>query len=263
MGRGIGWGAGLLCIGLTIASAQERRHAAGADPLMPQEGRVLYRLLPDARLQSADGAVQTLAALWRETPLLLVFAFSRCAGVCSPLLLQLKDAAERVGGIGTEYRILVVSFDSADTPEQLAAFARRSGVWQQQGWLFATAEPDALAPLLQTVGFWYSPVTGTDQYDHPAMVLGVRKGRIVRVHVGALIRTMELRAILHELRGDPVLAYPLPTAEMPFRCYGYNPETGAFRLEWGIVLLLAPTLVGAVAVWLTFARQRRRAERCT
>jgi len=262
MGRGIGWGAGLLCVGLTIASAQERRQAAGADPLMPQEGKVLYRLLPDARLQSADGAVQTLAALWREKPLLLVFAFSRCAGVCSPLLLQLRDAAERVGGVGRKYRILVVSFDSADTPEQLAAFARRNGIGRD-GWLFATAEPSALAPLLEAVGFWYSPVAGTDQYDHPAMVVGVRNGRVVRVHVGALIRTAELRAILRELRGDPVLAYPLPTADLPFRCYGYNPETGALTLEWGMLLLFAPTLAGVVAVWWTFARQRRRTEQCT
>ncbi len=262
MGCGVGWATGLLCLGLTLASAQERRQASIVDPLMPQEGRLLYRLLPDARLQSADGAVQTLAALWRETPLLLVFAFARCAGVCSPLLLQLRDAAERVGGVGRGYRILVVSFDSADTPEQLAAFARRSGIGRD-GWLFATAEPSALASLLEAVGFWYSPIAGTDQYDHPAMVVGVRNGRVIRVHVGALIRTAELRAILRELQGEPVLAYPLPTADLPFRCYGYNPETGALTVEWGTVLLFAPTLVGVVAVWWVFVRQRRRVEQCT
>ncbi len=225
------------------------------DTLMPRESAVLYKRLPNVPITSYNGQQYSIGDLSTEKPILLVFAFTRCVGVCTPLLCQLKEAVEKVKGVGSTYRVVVVSFDSADTPEDLAAYAHRIGVVDGRGWIFAKAEQSLLPSLLRTTGFWYSSIEGTDQFDHPAMIIGIRKGRIVRVHVGARISTSDIRAIIREMKGEPVLAYPLPTGKLLFRCYGYDPDTETIILELGSLLMIIPTILGVVLVWIVFSRK--------
>jgi protein SCO1/2 len=225
---------------------------------MPDEGRVLYRMLPDAPIQLADGSTTWLSTFWNRQPLILVFVFTRCAGICSPLLSSLYETTAIVGGSGEAYQIVVLSFDSRDTPAQMELFARQIGVPPRSGWYFGTTEPRHLSQLMRTTGFWYAPIQNSDQYDHPGMIVAIRDGRIVRVHVGGNISPTQFRAILREMRGDLVLSYPLPDAKLAFRCYRYDPRTGQVRWDWGMLALFAPPLVGFPVAILSFQMGRRR-----
>ncbi len=230
----------------------------GRDPLLPDEGRVVYRALPDVRVQLSDGRTAKLSQFWQQRPLLLIFVFARCVGICSPLLSSLHETTSIVGGSGDAYHVLVLSFDARDTPAQLEQFARRIGVPPQRGWYFGVVEPHHLSQLVRATGFWYTPIQGSDQFDHPGMMVAIRDGRIVRVHVGGTVSPMQFRAILREMRGDMVLSYPLPDAKLVFRCYRYNPRTGQLSWDWGMLALFGPPLIGFPLAILGFQMGRRR-----
>lgn len=233
----------------------------GQSASMPLEGRVLYRTLPDAPLFTDSGASHYLSQLWDEKPVILTFIFTRCSGVCYPFAFSLRDAVEIVGGLGEEYRVVVISFDPLDTPETLLAMKRRLGVENNPDWIFATTTPQALEKLVTTTGFWYRKVEGTDQYDHPAMLVGVRNGRIVRLQVAPTLSVAMIRAVVRELQGDRVLSYPLPDPRIPFRCFDYDSETGAVRMDWGMLVLIVPTVLGFSLASLLFYNTRRRSSK--
>jgi protein SCO1/2 len=233
----------------------------GRDPLLPDEGRVIYRALPDVPVRLVGGSTSSLSAFWRRQPVILVFVFTRCVGICMPLLSSLSETTSIVGGSGEAYQIVVLSFDSRDTPEQLARFARQIGVSPQPGWYFGTVEPHHLSQLVRATGFWYTPIQGSDQYDHPGMIVALRDGRIVRVHVGGTISPTQFRAILRDMRGDLVLSYPMPDSKLVFRCYRYDPRTGQVRWDWGMLALFGPPLLGFPLAILGFQMGRRRRPR--
>lgn len=228
-----------------------------ASDAMPLEDRVLYRTLPDAPLFADSGISYRLSQIWDDKPLILAFTFTRCAGVCYPFAFSLREAVEIVGGLGDEYRVVVISFDPLDTPKTLQGMRRRLGIEDNKDWILATTTPQALEELVNATGFWYRRVEGTDQYDHPAMLVGVRKGRIVRLQVAPTLSNSMVRAVVRELKGDRVLSYPLPDPRIPFRCFGYDPKTGALRMDWGMLILIVPTIVGFSLASLLFYTTRR------
>lgn len=250
-----------LLVVIGIATAEAQTPLTGIDLSMPDEGAVLYRRLPNAPLTLLDGRQVRLADLWTERPLLLVFVFARCTGICIPLCLSVREATEIVGGAGEEYEVVVVSFDPRETPAVMAQFLQRAGLPPQKGWQFATGEPRTLQQLVEATGFWFQRVEDTDQYDHPGMVIAVKEGRIVRVHVGANFSPATLRSFLRELRGERVLSYPLPDAKLAFRCYRYDPRTGETRVDWGMLALWLPSLLGFSSASLLFTLTRRRYSR--
>ncbi|MCS7065633.1 MAG: SCO family protein [Fimbriimonadales bacterium] len=236
-GLGVGWG---------------QTPLPGVDLDMPAEEAYLYRRVPDVVVRLTNGKRTRLSQLWANRPQLLVPVFARCTGICSPLLISLRETTEIVGGAGEEYDVLVVSFDPQETPEQLEQFVHRSGLPSSKGWRFAAGEPDTLPQLLNAIGFWHRRVEGTDQYDHPGMIVAVAQGRVMRLHIGGAISPPALRALLREVRGDRVLSYPLPDAQLMFRCYRYDPRTGEARADWGMLAIWLPSIVGMSSAVILF-----------
>lgn len=247
-----------LVIGGLIAG-QGQTPLPGVNLDMPAEEAFLYRHVPDVSVRLRSGERVYLSQLWARHPQLIVFVFARCTGICSPLLLSLRETTEIVGGAGEEYEVLVIGFDPQEPPEQLEQLVRRAGLAPPRGWRFAAGESETLHQLLHAVGFWYRRVEGTDQYDHPGVIVAVAQGRIMRLHVGGAISPSALRAILRELRGDRVLNYPVPDARIAFRCYRYDPRTGETRLDWGILAMWLPSIIGmSIAVLLFIISHKAR-----
>lgn len=216
----------------------------------PSEGRYLYRSVPDIPIRSEPAGMTSLSALWRERPLLLTLVFTRCAGVCSPMLRSLKAAAASVGGAGRDYRILVLSFDPRDTLSDMAELADHVGVAGDPAWVFGVASAEDIARIVRATGFWFEWEAASRQYDHPAMVIGIRDGRIMRFLIGGAIAPVRLNEVIRELRGGFVPAYPLPRKVL-FRCFQYDPASGRWAPDWGLLLLLLPgmaTILGTI--WL-------------
>jgi len=228
-----------------------------ADGVSRAEARVAGRTVPDIALRLADGRALHLSALAADEPLLVTFFYRRCTGVCTPMLEWVRDAVREVGGLGTDYRVLALSFDDTDTAADLRAQAKAIGVLESPDWSFATADRDALARITGAVDFWYRRDPATGQFDHPALVVALAGGRVVRALLGTPGETGRFRELVWELRGAFIPSYRLP-GQTPLACVTFDPSTGATRLHWGLALLALPGLTAVCAALGTFFVPGRR-----
>ena len=235
----------LLLAGMLVLAAPGSGAVETSDSVSRIESRLPGRLVPDLPLQLADGRSLRLTELAAGTP----------------LLEWLRESVRSVGGLDADYRVLALSFDDADTAADLRAQAAALGLLDTAGWSFAVAERDAVAQLAGVLDFWYQPDPVTGQFDHPALVVAMDRGRVVDAIVGGPGGSRRLRSLVATLRGEFISAYPLPQ-QVPFRCLTFDPATGTMRLDWGMALLVLPALAAMAVVFVLFgpvARRRQRA----
>jgi protein SCO1/2 len=226
----------------------------------PDEGRVLNTALPDVTLTTANGAQVRLSEVGRGRPLLLAFVFTRCGGVCSPFLRSWRAADLSVSHPSAFHR-LVLSFDSRDSAADMAALAEHIGAERDANWTFAVAAPSDVRQLAEATGFWYDWNEASQQFDHPAMVAGIRDRRLVRLLVGGVVSSGRLAELVREVSGEFVASYPLP-GRIRFRCLQFDESTGRVTLDWGFALLLVPiagTGLTTLVMFAAGAQIRRRA----
>jgi LPXTG-motif cell wall-anchored protein len=219
----------------------------------PDEARYVNRPVPDVRISTTAGETH-LSALWDRGPLLLTLVFTRCAGACTPYLRALRAADDALGSPADVHRV-VLSFDPRDTAADMARTAGHLGVAGSGGWTLGVATPADIARLSRALGFWFAWDDGRQQFDHPAMVAGVRDGRVARILVGGMVSRARLAEVVRETRGQFVASYPLP-GRTRFRCFEYDPATGEASLSWGMLVLMVPALVASTATLLLFRRRR-------
>ena len=229
-----------LCFLLTFAASVEAQWSVDTVPAQPPEEAVyVYKQVPDVQILRAVADTTRLSALWQDKPVLLAMVFSRCVGVCSPFLRSLKSAVVDAGGAGSAYRVVVLSFDQADTAADLEAMAEDAGIAPNSGWVFGIAPPSDIRRLAEATGFWFRWEPSTEQYDHPSMVVAIDRGRVMRMLVGATVSGTQVSEIVQEFGGKFVPAYALP-GKLAFRCFEYDPSSGRYALDWGLLLLMLP-----------------------
>jgi protein SCO1 len=241
---------------LGLASPLNAQLSATPASGLPDEGRYANLPFPDIVAHSLQMPRLQLADIWREKPVLLTLVFTRCAGICSPFLMSLKSAVDAIGDAGGDYRMMVLSFDPRDTPADMAALAGHIGVSANSDWIFGTSTPAEIERVAKATGFWFQWDIERGQFDHPAMLVGVRAGRIARLLVGGVVSPVRLKEVVDELRGEFVPAYPLPGRAL-FRCFQYDPAVRRFKPDWGFLLLLLPGCTALFGTFWIFRSARR------
>jgi protein SCO1/2 len=237
------------------ASAGPTGSAGGVRNAPPDEALYVNRAVPDIVIRSTNGETR-LSALWAKGPVLLTMVFTRCAGVCSPYLRALRAADTAIGAPADIQRV-VLSFDPRDTIADTAGTAAHLGVAGHAGWTVGIADPREIERLSRALGFWFAWDEERQQFDHPAMLAGIRDGRVARLLVGESMTAARLSEVVREARGQFVASYPLPGAAR-FRCFEYDPATGQASLAWGSLVLVVPAFAAALATAGLFGRRRRR-----
>lgn len=244
----------LLLAGLSMLASMASGTEHEALPTSRTEARLEQRTVPDIPLRLADGRQVMLSELGRGQNLLVTFFYRRCAGVCTPFLNWIKDATAAVGGLGSDYRILALSFDEQDSVAQLAAQARALGLTGHPDWDLAVTERGALDDITGALEFWYQRQPDSSQFDHGSLLVAVSDGRVRRALHGGLGETQRLRELIWELRGHVVPYYPIQ-AQPGLRCLSFDPVTGQQRMDWGMLLLVLPALASLAAALLLFRPQ--------
>lgn len=102
-----------------LTSEQARRLSIAEHP----------RLIPDAPIQFASGAPTHLAQALRSDGRITIvnFIYTRCNAVCSVMGTEYQQLQQTIHAqaLDDRIRLLSISFDPQDTPERLAAYARR------------------------------------------------------------------------------------------------------------------------------------------
>lgn len=207
----------------------------------PDESRLFGRDVPDIRLRYPDGSQGRLSELWAERPVFITLVFSRCAGICSPYLGLLKKTVEQVGSSGMRYQMVVISFDIRDRPEHLMALAKHHGLEADRGWTFAVADSqEELAALCRSLDFDSRWDEQRRQYNHPAITVALRSGKLVRISIGDEVSPGRFKEMLADARGEFVPIYPAPGRRGAlFRCFDYDSDRG-FTPNWGMLILVLP-----------------------
>lgn len=244
----------ILLVTLTVSGHAQR--PAETDIPRPQEAPLLYQSLPDMEVTLANGRKQPLSAFWQQRPLLVTFVFTRCYGVCSPFVRTLRSVSADVGGAGTGYDFLVLSFDTRDTSEAMTALAEVTGAQGRPGWHFGLVMPEDIERLTRAVGFKYQWNAASQQFNHPASLVAIRDGKVIRLLTGGAVSPARFREVLSELRGDFVPIYPA-VADTRFRCFEFSAD-GVLRPSWGLLILVYPVMMTLSLTVVVFFLARRR-----
>jgi len=161
------------------------------------------QVLPDHLLFFNHNSEQVdLKSLIRK-PTILVLAYYKCPGICSPLLDGLTAAInESKLKLGEDFQVLTISFNAAEPPE-LAHVKRlnyikslKNGL-DKEAWMFFTGDSANIAKITQAAGFHYQK-SGND-FVHAAVLTFLNSdGEIVRYLYGVNVTPFDFRMALAE-----------------------------------------------------------------
>jgi protein SCO1/2 len=267
----------LWALGATVAQAQfmtglrvdkERNaqsQAITARELMEKVGfdQKLGAQLPlQASFRDEQGRTVALGDFFGQRPVILGLVYYRC-----PLLCTLIERATARGlkpldfQPGSEFEVVFVSFDPADTPENaaakkaetLAAYGRPQSA---EHWHFLTGDPESIAALTGAVGFRYTP-DGTGQFAHASgLVVATADGRAARYLYGADYAPRDLKLALVEA-GQGKVGGPVEQAMLV--CFQYNATLGKYTAATLSILRIGATVtLAAVVGFILFSLRRER-----
>jgi len=171
--------------------------------------------------------------------------------------------------VGTDYDVVVVSFDPDEKP-LLAAAKKRGYVDQydragaEDGFHFLTGDPASIDALTDAVGFSYVYDEEKDEYAHASGVtILTPEGQISRYLFGIEYAPKDMRLALVESAENKVGNF---VDQLLLFCYNYDPATGKYgaatmnMIRAGGVLTLGGILL---FIFLSRRRDRRQAELAT
>lgn len=230
------------------------------------------RVLGDHALLDRQGRPQRLAS-YRGKPLLVSFIYTGCFQICPTSTRSLGDSLQALyDAFGAEhFNVVSIGFNQpADSPAAMRAFAAQHGI-DKPNWDFLSPPPAAVDALTRDFGFSYKATPAG--FDH---VLGVSvvdaQGRIHAQVYGERLRADQLGEPLRQLlRGGPMPQREGLSAlieRVRIICTVYDPETGTYRTNYGLIIEIVGGLGFVLTVIVFFAlearsrlRNRQRARR--
>jgi protein SCO1/2 len=136
--------------------------AAIVQEVSPQRGR------PVAQIKWIDdaGRVRRLSE-FAGFPVVLLPIYTRCRTACIANVDQLKKALADSSADPRQFRVLLFSFDSAETASTLATYRTRENI--PLVWSVGTASQTDIDALLESIGFQYGKA-GTE-FSHPNLLI--------------------------------------------------------------------------------------------
>jgi protein SCO1/2 len=183
--------------------------------------------------------------------------------LCSQTLQGVVGSLKAVSfNAGSDFEVLAVSFDPAETPAQAAKrkdmYTRKYGrAGAADGFHFLTGEPAAVQQLMAAMGFRYAWDAKSKQYIHAAGILvATPEGRISRVLYGIEFAPRDLRLALVEASQRKIAT---PVDQVLLYCFHYDPATGRYSTMVMNVLRLAAaaTVLMLSGMVILFIRRER------
>ena len=205
----------------------------------------IYEKAYDAPLKLEDGKDLDFSKLYAKKPVLLALIFTRCAGICNPFLIQLKENLQFKAN-KENFNVLVLSFDPRDSREDMDLLCTRLGLEENEQWIFATT--DEINELTESVGFYPVWDSTRSQFDHDAMLVGINtEGYITKKLIG-LRNKPDLTLMINSVNNVFSASYRLPGKSRLFSCFNYNPETGKNTPGLGLLVLTLPAFLTVLLV---------------
>lgn len=216
----------------------------------------------DVHFVDSTGDTLLLADLV-DRPTILALVYYSCPSVCRPLLEEVGDMQAKLEKLdltpGDDYRILTVSFDFTDRPEdsermKAETYASLPEGYPDSAWLFLTGDEAAIDAITSAVGFRYRR-SGDDFAHATTLVVLSPQRKITRYLTGAEYLPVDIKLALIEASEGRVGTTIVKFVRF---CFSYDPEGRKYVLNTTRVVG-ASTLIGLAGfvVFLTAAGRRR------
>ena len=222
----------------------------------------------DLVFKDETGDAKPLRVYFGDKPVLLSLVYFKCASVCPMSMRETTLALSRLPlKPGTDYNVLVVSFDPKDTPEAAAEQKvkyskefRREGFGD--GFHFLTGSQDAISKLTEAVGWKYAWDQRTQQFAHAAgIMVATPEGKLSRYFYGIAYASPDVRMALVEASQHKIGS---PADYILLFCFHYDEIQGKYTLAITNILKLAGALtvllLGGLIYILMRNEKKERAE---
>jgi protein SCO1/2 len=197
-------------------------------------------------------------------PVVLAFVYYSCPMLCTQVMNGISSALTAMPFTpGTDFDVVLVSFDPRDTPAD-AAEKKRTHLqyWSKEataaGWHFLTGDEATIRRVTSAAGFTYRWDDRLQQFAHVSGVLvATPGGRLSRYFYGIEYSAKELRLALVD-SGEGRVGSVID--ELLLYCFHYDPEAG----RYGAVVMNLIRLGGVVTLAVMagfFLLSRRRVMR--
>ena len=265
------------CCMAGVASAAGRPPDADRGTIDPRilqidEARYLGTRLPgETRLLDETGRPFILRD-WMGKPLILLLSYYGCDGTCPAMNASLARVLQEVNRfrLGTDYRVLTVSFDPKDTPQAASDFLAKTGTVPPEmrtGWRHAVlSDTDTTGESIErftgSVGFRFFWSDADRMFLHPnVLVFLTPEGRVARYIYGTRMdaRTVELALIDADWNriANSAAVFDILTGA----CFSYNYAEGRYQPNYPLLIGAASWLLGitlmAGGAWACRKRRAR------
>ncbi|MCI0684614.1 MAG: SCO family protein [Gemmataceae bacterium] len=252
----------LLFLAPVIGSAQMNLRTARREVAFEQRPGAAVPL--DVRLRDESGREVRLGDYFGDKPVVLLFAYYRCPGLCSLALNGLADCLRELPPTpGQDFVVLTISFDPGDSAE-LAAAKRQAYLEQygrpgaDQGWHFLTSAEREVGRLADAVGFRYAYDPQTGEYAHASgLVVLTPEGKVSRYLFGVNYPPRDLRLALVEASEGKI---GTAVDQVLLFCLSYDPVTGKYRLA-ALTAVRAAAVLTVIVLGFVVARSIMRERR--
>lgn len=227
------------------------------------EQNIGQKLPLDATFRDETGATVRLGDYFGKRPVVLTFAYYTCPMLCGQITNGLAGALDLIKlEPGTDYEVVVVSFDPKDTPEaakeKKAQYLHRFGRPEAAPYVhFLSGEIPEIRKVTTAAGFRYAWDEETQQYAHPSGVITLTAdGTLARYMFGVEYGPRDLRFGIVEASNGKT---GTPVDTLLLYCYHYDPMTGRYGLV--IMRTLRVASVGTLLALGTFIVVMVRNER--
>jgi cytochrome oxidase Cu insertion factor (SCO1/SenC/PrrC family) len=145
-----------------VAFVYSTSFGTAVEDVSPQHGKSVARI----PWTDETGRVRQLSE-FAGFPVILLPIYTRCPGACLANVERLKNALSDSSSDLRQFRVLLFSFDSSDTPAKLAAYRTHESI--PLAWFVGTSSQPNVDALLESIGFQYG--RAGREFVHPNLLL--------------------------------------------------------------------------------------------
>lgn len=188
----------------------------------------------DLAFHDESGLTVPLRTYFGDKPVVLSLVYFKCGSLCP---MSIRETATSLSRLplkpGTDYNVLIVSFDpkdtSSDAAEKKASFAK---YFQQagygEGFHFLTGSQHNIDQLTEAVGWKYNWDAATKQFVHAGgIMVATPEGKLSRYFYGLAYAPQDVRMGLVEASKHKIGS---PADYITLFCFHYDPATGKYTL---------------------------------
>jgi protein SCO1/2 len=235
---------GLLAVAASLASAQYPRPAIAQGVGIDQK---LNSQIPlDLVFHDEHGTAVPLRTYFGDKPVVISMVYFSCGSLCPMSIRETTTSLTRLPlKAGTDYNVLVVSFDPKDTPavatEKKAQFAKDfKQAGYGEGFHFLTGDQQSITKLADAVGWRYRWDNATKQFIHAGgIMVATPDGKLSKYFYGLAYAPQDVRMALVEASQHKIGS---PVDYITLFCFHYDPTTGRYTLAITNLLKVAGSL---------------------